>query len=171
MRPLRDSLGRRGGALALVVMLAVVALVATVLLGGGGQRSPTTVRPSPGPVVIGPSRSAPAPVSPGELARARASGRAFLRGYLPFLYGRAPASRVTEVSPAIRAAISRGQARPTPEQRRRRPRIVQLVAVGQGPGSVIVTARIDDGGVAAYPVTFTLSRRSGAWIVTDLGND
>jgi len=37
---------------------------------------------------------------------------------------------------------------------------------------VIAAARVADGGVAAYPVTFTLQQRTdGSWVVADLGND
>jgi len=49
--------------------------------------------------------------------------------------------------------------------------VISVVAVDQSPSSAIVTARIDDGGVAAYPLTFTLQRRQARWIVAGLGND
>jgi len=168
----------RGKAAALCA-LVLLALAAGLLLPGqhrtgGSASSPPPLIPAPNPVIgtRTPPPHPPAGPSAAELARARAAARRFLAGYLPYLYGRGPARRVTNVSSSVAASLRRSRARVTPAQRRRHPRLVALSLIGQTPTSVIATARVADGGVAAYPVTFTLQQRTdGSWVVADLGND
>jgi uncharacterized protein (DUF2342 family) len=96
---------------------------------------------------------------------------AFLRGYLPYLYGRGRADRVPHVSAAVRRGLARMRARRTPAQRRRIARVVELKLVAQRADVLIATALVADGGVAAYPLTFTLVRRGERWLVNSLGSD
>ncbi len=160
--------------------LVVLALAAALLLPGqhrtgGPASSPLPLIPAPNSVIgtrTPPPPPPPAGPSPAELARARVAARRFLAGYLPYLYGRAPARRVTNLTASVAASLRRSRARVTPAQRRRHPRLVALMLIGQTPGSVIATARVADGGVAPYPLTFTLQRSGrGEWVVADLGND
>ena len=108
---------------------------------------------------------------PTELGAVRRVAAAFLRGYLPYLYGRRHAERVPHVTATVRKGLARARARETPAQRSRRPRLVDLRVVAQRPDAVIAKAVIADGGAAVYPLTFTLVRRGGRWLVNSLGSD
>ncbi len=55
-----------------------------------------------------------------------------------------------------------------PAERWRRPRVVSLELVGTTPGFVVATATIDDGGVSAYRLRFTVQRQSGRWAVSSV---
>ncbi len=90
----------------------------------------------------------------------------FLAGYLPFAYGQASASSVPAVTPALRRQLRRERVQVTPVERRRRPRVVSLTALGQAPGIVVATALIDDGGIANYAMRLTVRRTSGGWLVS-----
>lgn len=161
-------------------LIAVLGLlvVAVAVLPGSSSPPPArtgTLDAPPSPVITpsGPGRAATDdPVSGRELAAARSVARRFLAGYLPYLYGHVPASQVTDVSATVARSLRRSTVQVTPAQRHRHPRLVGLTLIGQTPDSVIATARIADGGVTAYPLTFTLARTSRAgWVVADLGND
>lgn len=90
----------------------------------------------------------------------------FLGGYLPFAYGRAPASSVPGVASALRRGLRRGRALVAPVERRRRPRVVSLTALGQPAGVILVTALVDDGGIASYALRLTVRRTSRGWLVS-----
>lgn len=176
-RPRRQARPGRGAAAALGA-LVVLGLAALLILGqhrtGGLVSRPLPLVPAPNPVIGTRTPPPPPPAGPSaeELSRARVVARRFLHGYLPYLYGRVSARRVTNVTASVAASLHRSRVRVTPAQRRRHPRLVGLTLIGQTPSSVIATARVADGGVAAYPLTFTLQRTvRGSWVVADLGND
>ncbi|HEX8052069.1 MAG TPA: hypothetical protein VF517_03690 [Thermoleophilaceae bacterium] len=106
-----------------------------------------------------------------QIARARHVADRFLAHYVPFLYGRGRAERIPNVSATVRRGLTRARARVSPASRMRRPRIAGLTLTPQARGTVIARAAIEDGGVASYPVTFTLVLRGGRWIVNALGSD
>jgi hypothetical protein len=103
-----------------------------------------------------------------ELVRVRQAAAQFLAGYLPFAYGRAPARSVNAVAPALRGQLTGRRAQLTPVERRHRPRVVSLEAVGQAPGVALATAMIDDSGITTYPPRLTVQRVAGAWLVSDV---
>ena len=103
-----------------------------------------------------------------ELRRARDAAERFLGSYLSFAYGRARAPSVTPVTPALRNQLTREHAQITPVERRRHTRVVSLRVVGMTPGFVLATAMVDDGGIAAYPLRFTLQRSPGRWSVSSV---
>ena len=109
------------------------------------------------------------PVSGTQLARARRVARTFLAGYLPFAYGQASAGSVQAGTPALRRQLKGERVQVTPVERRRRPRVVTLTALGRASGVVIATALVDDGGVANYAVRLTLRRMSRGWLVSRVG--
>lgn len=162
----RSRLTRRLTVVALcLVALSVVAAAFTPAPHRAHRKGPRPVT-STGAVH---SPSAPrhaAPVSAGELARARQAATRFLAGYLPFLYGRGSARSVDAVAPDLRPQLTRTRAQVTPVERRRSARIVALTAVGQAPGIVLATALVDDGGVTSYPLRLTVQRVAGAWVVS-----
>jgi hypothetical protein len=160
----------------------VVAVVALVLIGAA--ITALTIAPSPGtgarssrPAPRAPARQTArhpspqrlAPPVPGpELRRARDAAERFLGSYLSFAYGRARAPSVTPVTPAVRNQLTREHAQITPVERRRHTRVVSLRVLGMTPGFVLATATVDDGGIAAYPLRFTLQRSAGRWSVSSV---
>ena len=67
---------------------------------------------------------------------------------------------------SLRSRLVTQRARVTPAERGRRPRVVSLATVGSTPGFVVATATIEDGGVAAYRLRFTLQGHTGRWLVS-----
>lgn len=100
------------------------------------------------------------------MARARRVARTFLAGYLRFAYGRASAAAVRGVTPALRRQVKRERVQLTPVERRRRPRVITLTALGQAAGVVVITALIDGGGIANYAVRLTVRQASRGWLVS-----
>jgi hypothetical protein len=162
---------RRAGVAATAVLLlggAITALTLEASTGGAGRRST--------PAVHGPSRRAPArplpprnvrpPVSLTELHRADGAAGRFLVTYLQFAYGRGSAGSVKGVTPALRIQLIAERAQDTPAERGRHLRVVSLATVGTTPGFVVATATIEDGGIAAYRLRFTLQERDGRWLVS-----
>jgi len=169
---------RRGRELALAALIVVLGLIVVDVVVRDNTRTPPEsrgpVNPAPSPVIAPRPGDQPAPrgpVSGAELAAARRVAARFLDGYLAFLYGRAPAERVTDVTAPVRRELVRNTPRIPPAQRQRTPRVIDLNVVGQAPGAVIVTASVDDGDVAVYPIVFTLDLRGGRWRVSRLAND
>jgi len=171
-RPLREQSSGVLVALAAAVLIAA-ALPIVPSLGGERSHRPTHGVPSaPSPVLNPSSPQAQTPVlSAAEAARARATARSFLSGYVLFLYGRGRAQQITAVTSSVRAGLRAHRSRVTPAQRHRRPRVLSLVVVGQTLDTAIATARIDDGGVTPYALTFTLEHHADRWVVSDLAND
>jgi hypothetical protein len=160
----------------------VVAVVALLLIGAA--ITALTIAPSPRtgarldrPAPRGPARQTTmrpspqrlgSPLPAAELRRAHDAAERFLGTFLPFAYGRALALEVRVVTPALRRQLTRERAQITPVERRRQPRVVSLRVVGMTPGFVLATAMIDDGGIAAYPVRFTLQESGGRWAVSSV---
>jgi hypothetical protein len=160
----------------------VVAVVALVLIGaaitalriapspGTGSRSSRPAPRAPARQTArhpSPQRVAP-PVPGPELRRARDAAGRFLGSYLSFVYGQARAPSVTPVAPALRNQLARGHAQITPVERRRHTRVVSVRVVGMTPGFVLATAMVDDGGIAAYQLRFTLQESGGRWAVSSV---
>lgn len=127
---------------------------------------------APVPVVRRPTASPPAPlmarqpVSATQLRRAREVAERFVMSYLRFAYGRATAQLVVDVAPSLRSQLVRGRTAATPLERQRKPRLLSLHTVGTMPGFVVATATVEDGGIAAYRLRFSLQERSGRWLVS-----
>ena len=157
-----------------VVALLVLAIALTTLTLEARPGSHAR-RPAAAPRV--PAKSPPerrlpptvrGPVSSIGLRRAAGAADRFLRSYLRFAYGRASAGSVRAVAPALRGQLIRERAQVTPAQRVRHPRVVSLGVVGTTPGFVVATATVDDGGVAAYRLRFSLRERAGRWLVSNV---
>jgi hypothetical protein len=153
-------------AVALAVLAAAADVSAWALIRSSGDR---TWRPIPAlraparEVVLG--RAAPANHG---LADAREVGRRFLHGYVAFLYGRATADELEGAGSDLRRALRRARVRVPPARAERRPAVVGLRATARAPGVVLVSASVADGDLAAYPITASLQRRAGRWLVTGL---
>lgn len=156
-----------GGA-ALLLIAAVITVLIREARPVERHRRP---QPAPAPVVRRPPANHPAapsvrqPVSASELRRATEIAERFAVSYLSFAYGRAAARSVVAVEPALRSQLIRGRSPVTPIERQRHPRLVSLHAVGTMPGFVVATAIVEDGGIAAYQIRFSLRAHSGRWLV------
>ncbi len=162
---------RRAAASACAILAA--GLIATGCGGGhksadrtGGSSTPA----APGPIIGGPGTPA-SPLSSADQRAATGAARDFLRGYLPYLYGRARAQTVRPVSPTVARTLRASRGRVTPAQRRRTPRATELTVTGQTSRSAIASTTVADGGPAPYHLSFTLERRGRTWLVSALGND
>lgn len=156
--------------------LLVVALVVVAFTASESQPTATTpsvANPAPSPIISTPAATAPTAADrtpdPTAPVQARRAARRFLTGYLALLYGRRPADQVTDITPAVRRQLA-DLGRVPAAQRMRRPEVVDLKATVQAPGVVIVTASIDDGDLAVYPLVFTVEQQAGRWRVADLAD-
>jgi hypothetical protein len=70
--------------------------------------------------------------------------------------------------PALRNQLVRERAQMTPAERQRHPRVVSLRVVGIMPDFVAAAAAVADGGIATYPLRFTLQRSAGRWSVSSV---
>jgi hypothetical protein len=97
------------------------------------------------------------------------TARRFLGGYLPFLYGRGRASAIEPTTAELRARLARSRVRVPAATRRRHPRVVALRVRAAGGGRFAVSAQIEDGGAARYPLELVVARRGGRWRVVEAG--
>jgi hypothetical protein len=163
---------RRVGVAATTVLLlggAITSLTLEASSGGAARRST--------PAVQAPVRRAPGrpfqprvrpPVPRADLHLADRLARRFLVSYLGFAYGRGSARSVTGVTPVLRSQLIAQRAQATPAERGRHPRVVSLATVGTTPGFVVATATIEDGGIAAYRLRFTLQEHADRWLVSSV---
>jgi hypothetical protein len=153
-----------GALLALGAVLAALTLTAS---HGGQERRPASQRPAATVPRTSPRRLAP-PVSTAAMLQARRVAERFLGGYLPFAYARGSAVAIRGITQTLRRQLLSQRAQLTPVERRRRPRVVSVQAVGTTPAFVVATAVIDDGGAAAYRLRFTLQGGAGRWAVSSV---
>jgi hypothetical protein len=118
--------------------------------GDAGRRPPA-----------GPARHVP--------ERIERTARRFLGAYLPFLYGRGPARAIEPATAQLRTRLVRSLVRVPPAARHRYPRVVALRPRPVGGGRFAVTARVEDGGTARYPIELVVTRRRGRWRVVEAG--
>jgi hypothetical protein len=75
---------------------------------------------------------------------------------------------VSAVTLDLRRQLARERVQITPVERRRYPRVVSLGVVGMTPGFALATATVEDGGITAYPLRFTLHSSAGRWAVSSV---
>jgi hypothetical protein len=97
------------------------------------------------------------------------SARRFLSGYLPFLYGRGPASAIDPTTAELRARLAHSHVRVPAATRHRHPRVVEMRVRAAGGGRFAVSARVEDDGAASYPIELVVGRRGGRWRVVEAG--
>jgi hypothetical protein len=102
---------------------------------------------------------------------ARRVGERFLRRYVAYLYGRGSVDELEGATRELRREMRRARLRVPPARAARIPSIVRLESAKQSSDTVVVTAIVDDGDLAAYPVTAIVERRAGSWQVTRLADD
>lgn len=165
-RPFADR-ERRGAFWAAAIAL-VCAAALLLALPGAGKRG--YVVPELPAAPHGQLDRVPAP-RPAPASGPVAATRRFLSGYLPFIYGQGPARAIRAVAPSLAARLARSRLRVPPAARERDPLATRLEGQRMRDGRVAVTARIEDGGVAAYPILLTIARHGGRWLVVSVGVD
>jgi hypothetical protein len=146
-------------------LLLIAAAIVLLLLPDGEPPSISPLRGSPAARYRAPDPP-PAPAS-GPVAAARR----FLAGFLPFLYGQGSSDMIRAAAPALADRIARSRLRVPPAALDRHPRVTQLESRRLGKGRVSIEVRIEDGGVASYPIALTLARHDGRWLVVAEGID
>ncbi len=168
---LHSALGRLS-LRARVIALAALFLGTTVLaLAPTHEVGDRARRPAPTATTMTTTRGGgrrPSLASAAQVARARHAARRFLAGYLPFAYGRASAGSVEAVTPALRRQLRRERVQLTPVEHRRRPWVLWLTALARSARAMVVTALVDDGGIANYAVRLTVRRTSRGWLVSSV---
>ena len=162
---------RRVVVAATALLLLVGAIAALTLQAGDREagRSAVTARaPAHRPATRLTAPRLRPPVSGSDLRLASRVASRFLRSYLKFAYGKAPAASVEAMTPGLRSELIRDRAQVTPAERARDPRAVSLRVLGTNPGFVLATASVEDGGIAAYRLRFALREAGGRWLVGDV---
>lgn len=158
-RPIAES--ERHVALVAILALLVMAAVLLVLTRPSGGVPRHHAHHAAVASLVQSSQAAPAG---GALAGTPLSGavvrasRGFLAGYLAYLYGHAPASRIEDATPSLIASLVTNQPRVSPAMREHHARIVELQAAAPAPaaGLLCVRALINDGGLVDYPIVLVL---------------
>jgi hypothetical protein len=101
---------------------------------------------------------------------ARRVGERFLNSYVAFLYGRGGVDQLEGATRELRRELRRARVRVPPARASRTARIVRLRTTEQSSATVVVTAIVDDGDLAAYPVTALVEQRAGFWQVMRLAD-
>lgn len=95
--------------------------------------------------------------------------RRFLDGYLPFVYGHAPAARITGASQGLERLLSRSAWPLPPAVRGLHPRVANMTGTWSRATRVTVRALVSDGESIEFPVTLQLTRARGLLLVTGVG--
>ncbi|MHB8241048.1 MAG: hypothetical protein ACYDHN_03565 [Solirubrobacteraceae bacterium] len=95
--------------------------------------------------------------------------RRFVGGYLPYLYGHAPASRISGATPALIHSLQLHPPRVSPAMRATHPHLLTLRTATAASGKVAALALVNDGELADYSIEIILSPGSRGWRVSALG--
>lgn len=97
--------------------------------------------------------------------------RRFLRGYLSYLYGQGPARALRGSTDVLRRRLASARLRVPPAARRRRPRVVRVVADPLDRGRWHVVATVADGGVARYPIELLITTGADGARVAEVSSE
>ncbi len=170
-RPIAES--ERRAAMATVTVLLIAAALLLALTRPGSQprrsaerQSPSLVRGTPAVHAQAPQTST-APLTPA-VAR---TARLFLAGYLPYLYGHAPASQVKGATAALVRSLQADPPRVSSVMRTRQAHVLALHTAPAPSGLVGVSALVNDGGLVDYPIGLLLASRGGRLLVSGLDGE
>jgi len=105
------------------------------------------------------------PAQQRDVRDASRAARTFLRGYLPYSYGKGDAREIRDVDPALRDELARRPPRVPPAlSHRARPRLKRLRVSGTARGAVYLFADIDDSD-ASYTALVEARLRDDRWVV------
>jgi hypothetical protein len=105
----------------------------------------------------------------GLTSAAERVARAFLRGYLGYLYGHNRASEIRAATVAFTHSLPARAPNLSPAMRGKHARVVALYAAPAPAGLIGVTALVNDGSLVDYPVALRLARQGGLLLVSALG--
>jgi hypothetical protein len=182
--PVGERERRQMFAAAAALLIAVAAVLLLTRPGGDSSTSATVGRTTttalpPAVPATSADRATAAPATPGSPeatapyqppAAADRAVRAFLDGYLAYLYGHGDASSIDRASSGLVTRLAANPPRVSPAQAERKPQIVEIRSRQPIAGKLSVLAMIDDGGVSRYPINTLLARRNGQWQVIELPN-
>ena len=106
--------------------------------------------------------------TPADAAAATASARAFLAGYLPYVYGQAPAVQVRDTTAALVRSLQRERRVVPPGITGLHPHVVALAVSPQEARDALAVAVVSDGEVVHYPVRVALTEAAKRWVVSGL---
>lgn len=92
----------------------------------------------------------------------------FLVGYLRYLYGHGPASRVENATAAFSRSLEQHPPRVPPGLRALHPRVLRLIAAPAPAGEIALTAIVADGDVVHYRISLLVTGSGGGWRVSGL---
>jgi hypothetical protein len=174
-RPIAEGERRRAFIASTVLLTLTVALLA---LTTPATRTTTATDRSAlaGHMLAGQPQASPVPVSadgqstPGALSPPVSRvARRFLAGYLAYVYGHGGVAGVHAASPTLVRSLGANPPRVSIDIRARHPHVIALQATAAPAGQAGVSALVNDGGVADYPVVLFISERGGRLLVTSLG--
>ncbi len=160
-------------------MVTVVALLAATALGlafsqpGGesGSASGREVHNVVGGARLARGASGAATTTAPLIPAVRAAAERFMAGYLSYVYGHTPASRVQGASASFSRSLEADPRRVPPGVRALKARVVALRSAPAPVGLVGVSALINDGGLVDYPIGLLLSSKDGRLLVTGLAGE
>lgn len=155
-------------AILLLGAVAFIALRSAAPQPASSTAAPVAASPVPAPAPASGEASTSRPVSAGELHAIKRSARRFLVSYLPYSYGRAPATAILGVTPGLRAGLTSSPPRVSSSERRRRARVIVLQAEGATTRRARVLAVITDG-ARTYSLSVTMQPVDGVWTATAIG--
>jgi hypothetical protein len=170
LRALRDRqvLGReRHTAFAAVAVLLTTSAVLLTLTQPPGPRHLPPRRPLSAGASRPPAAMGQTPVPAVALAPMDVrAARAFLAGYLAYLYGRAGAPSVTHTTLAFARSLRAHPPLVPPAMRARDPRVLSLQSMPAPLGLVGVSALINDGEPVNYTIGLLITTRTGEPLVS-----
>ena len=165
-RPINDR--ERRSAITLIALL----LAASAVLLAATRPPATRPRPAPHRVAgtTGSGQRAAAAarganVAPVPRVAARVA-EGFLRGYLGYLCGHAPAGALTDATPALLRSLRENQPLVSPAMRARYPRVLSLNPLPAP--AVGVSALVNDGELASYHLVLLLALVHGRLLVSSV---
>jgi hypothetical protein len=169
-RPIAES--ERSAAMATVtVLLIAVAILLALTQPGGPPRLTLQEHPAASIVQRAPSLPARAPegVTASLTPRVARAADLFLDGYLGYLYGHTPASRVKGATPRLARSLQADPPRVSSVMRAREAHVLALHTVPAPSGLVGVSALVNDGGLVDYQIgLLLLAPRDGRLLVSGL---
>ena len=149
-----------------IAVVAVLLAASAILLAASRPAGHPNDDPAPHGPVAPAARASRPPMPTSGTAHVAPVARGFLAGYLAYLYGHAPASAVKSATPALARSLRAHPPIVSPGMRARHPRVLALHIVPAPTGLIRVSAVVNDGELASYPVVLLLASERGRLLVS-----
>ena len=110
----------------------------------------------------------PPPAPPPGSGAAEAAARAFLNGYLPWLYGRAPLRTITDATSGLLADLKTHPPRVPPAMQSLRPKVAAIAMQRRGRGWQALPNINDEN--ETYELVLTVTPTHRRWLVSTVGS-